>query len=288
VGTYKSQKRGGKGVIAAGTKEEDFVEDLFIANTHSYLLFFTNKGKVKWLKVYEIPEASRQSKGKAMINLLRLSEGEKITAFVPVNEFKGFLVMVTKKGTIKKTPLELFSRPRKGGIIALTLDENDELISVRKTDGERDLIIATRNGMAVRFSEKDLRPMGRTARGVRGIRLKREGDSVVGMVIGRENRSLLTVTEKGYGKRTPVDDYRLISRGGSGVINIKCTEKNGKVVSVKSVTDDDELMLISQKGIAIRINAKDVSKIGRATQGVRIMRLGEGDKVVAAARIVKE
>jgi DNA gyrase subunit A len=288
VATYKSQRRGGKGVIAAGTKEEDFVEDLFIANTHSYLLFFTNKGKVKWLKVYEIPESSRQSKGKAIINLLRLEEGEKITAFVPVREFKGFLVMVTKKGVIKKTSLELFSRPRKGGIIALSLDSGDELISVRKTDGERNLIIATREGMAVRFSEKTLRPMGRTARGVRGIRLKREGDYVVEMVVGRENRTLLTVTEKGYGKRTPVADYRLINRGGSGVINIKCTEKNGKVVAVKSITDEDELMLISQKGIAIRVNAKSVSKIGRATQGVRVMRLAEGDKVVAAARIVKD
>ncbi len=287
VATYKSQKRGGRGVLAAGTKEEDFVEDLFIANTHSYILFFTNKGKVKWLKVYEMPEASRQGRGKAIINLLRLSEGERVTAFVPVKEFKGYLVMVTKKGVIKKTPLELFSRPRKGGIIALNLNSSDELISVRKTDGERNLIIATRNGMAVRFREKDLRPMGRTAKGVRGIRLKREGDSVVEMVVGRGDRTLLTVTNKGYGKRTPVGDYRLINRGGSGVINIKCTEKNGKVVAVKSITEEDELMLISQKGIAIRINAKDVSKIGRATQGVRIMRLGEGDKVVAAARIVK-
>jgi DNA gyrase subunit A len=288
VGTYKSQRRGGKGVIATTTKEEDFVEDLFIANTHSYLLFFTNKGKVKWLKVYEIPESSRQSKGKAIINLLHLAEGEKVTAFVPVKEFKEFLVMVTKKGVIKKTALELFSRPRKGGIIGLSLNPGDELISVRKTDGERNLIIATREGMAVRFSEKTLRPMGRTARGVRGIRLKREGDFVVEMVVGREDRSLLTVTEKGYGKRTPVGDYRLINRGGSGVINIKCTEKNGKVVAVKSVNDEDELMLISQRGIGIRVNAKDVSKIGRATQGVRIMKLNEGDKVVAAARIVKD
>ncbi|GAI75462.1 unnamed protein product, partial [marine sediment metagenome] len=168
--------------------------------------------------------------------------------------------------------------PRRGGIIALSLDSGDELISVRKTDGERNLIIATREGMAVRFSEKDLRPMGRTARGVRGIRLKREGDSVVEMVVGREDITLLTVTGKGYGKRTPVGDYRLINRGGSGVINIKCTEKNGKVVAVKSVNDEDELMLISQKGIGIRVNAKDISKIGRATQGVRIMRLNEGDK----------
>ena len=170
----------------------------------------------------------------------------------------------------------------------MSLDSGDELISVRKTDGERDLIIATREGMAVRFSEKSLRAMGRTARGVRGIRLKREGDSVVGMVVGRKDRTLLTVTEKGFGKRTPIEDYRLINRGGSGVINIKCTEKNGKVVAVKSVNDEDELMLISKNGIAIRVNAKDISKIGRATQGVRIMRLEPGDKVVAAARIIKE
>jgi DNA gyrase subunit A len=288
IDVYKSQRRGGKGVIAATTKEEDFVEDLFLANTHSYVLFFTNKGKLKWLKVYEIPEAGRTAKGQAIVNLLRLSEGEKVTAYIPVKGLeKGYLLMATKKGIVKKTALTEFSRPRKGGIVALSLKEEDELIGVKWTNGERKILIATRNGQAVKFDENNVRNMGRSAKGVRGVKLK-EKDCVIGMVIANDERTLFTITENGYGKRTKISEYRLISRGGSGVKNIICSERNGKVVGVKSVKDEDELMLISKKGIGIRVPAKGISVVGRATQGVRVMKLSEGDKVAAVARVVKE
>ncbi|MBW2996502.1 DNA gyrase subunit A [Candidatus Woesearchaeota archaeon] len=286
VGTYKAQKRGGKGVIAATTKEEDFVEDLFIANTHSYVLFFTNKGKLKWLKVYEIPEAGRTAKGVAIVNLLRLAEGEKITAYVPVKSLEeGYLFMATKKGIVKKTAMKEFSRPRKGGIIALGLGEGDELISVKRTTGKSVILLATKNGQAVKFDENNVRSMGRGAKGVRGIKLKGK-DRVIGMEIAKDERTLFTITENGYGKRTLISEYRLINRGGSGVKNIICSERNGKVVAVKSVKDEDELMLISQKGIGIRVQAKGISVIGRATQGVRVMKLSEGDKVAAVAKVV--
>ncbi len=285
IGTYRAQRRGGKGLIAAKTKDEDFVEDIFVANTHSYVLFFTNKGKVKWLKVYEIPEAGRTAKGQAIVNILRLGEEEKVTAYVPVKKFKeGYLFMATKKGIVKKTSIEEFSRPRKGGIIALSLKKNDELIGVKKTGGESNIILATRKGKAIRFKEKDVRSMGRTARGVRGIRLRKD-DKVVGMVLAKENESLFTITENGYGKRTDISKYRLIKRGGKGVINIKCTERNGNVIGIKDVKDEDQLMLITRKGIGIRFKAEDISKIGRATQGVRIMKLKDGDKVSSAAKI---
>jgi len=287
IGMYKQQRRGGRGIIATGKKEEDFVEDLFIANTHDYILFFTNKGKVHWLKVYEIPEGTRQAKGKAIVNLLNLAEKEKITAFIPVSKFEGYLAMVTKKGTIKKTELKHFSNPRRGGIVALSLEEGDELIDVIWTDGTKELIIATKNGQAVRFNEEDVRSMGRTAKGVRGIRLK-ENDEVIGMVLAEKHKTLLTVTENGFGKRTEIEEYRLISRGGSGVKNIICSKRNGKVVAIKTVEATDELMLISQGGIMIRVPAKDISVIGRATQGVTIMDLDEGDKVAAVASVVKE
>ncbi|MFC1723136.1 DNA gyrase subunit A [Nanoarchaeota archaeon] len=288
VDTYRRQARGGRGVRAASTKDEDFVEHLFIASTHSNVLFFTTAGNVYWLKVYHIPEASRQSKGKAIVNMLKLREGESISAFVPVREFddQHYVVMCTRKGTIKKTSLEQFSRPRKGGIRAITLNK-DELVHVSLTDGTKNLIIATENGMAVHFSEGDVRPMGRTASGVRGISLKGD-DKVVGMVIGEDEKTLLTTTENGYGKRTPISDYRLIKRGGVGVKNIICSERNGKAVAVRSVTDEDELMLITNQGIIIRTACKNVSVIGRATQGVRIMKLDSGDKLTDAAKIIKE
>ncbi|MBD3354751.1 DNA gyrase subunit A, partial [Candidatus Woesearchaeota archaeon] len=285
INTYRAQRRGGKGVIAAKTKDEDFVEDLFVANTHSYVLFFTNKGKVKWLKVYEIPEAGRTAKGQAIVNLLRLGEEEKVTAYVPVRKFnEGYLFMATKKGIVKKTSIEEFSRPRKGGIIALNLKKGDELIGVKKTKGDYQIMLATKKGKAIKFKEKDVRSMGRTARGVRGIRLRKD-DKVVGMVIAKEDESLFTITENGYGKRTDVSKYRLIKRGGKGVINIKCTERNGNVIGIKDVKDDDQLMLITRRGIGIRFKAKDISKIGRATQGVKIMNLKDGDKVSSAAKI---
>ncbi|MAH33347.1 DNA gyrase subunit A [archaeon] len=285
---YKQQKRGGKGLIATTTKEEDFVRDIFIASTHSYILLFTNKGKVHWQKVYNIPEASRQARGKAIINLVSLQNDEKVTAYVPVKNFdSGYLIMATKNGTIKKTDLSAYSNPRKGGIAAITLDENDSLINVRKTDGNKEIILATKNGIAVRFNEKDVRSTGRSSRGVRGIRLS-ENDKVIGMVEATNNKTLLTVTENGYGKRTKIEEYRLISRGGSGVRNIICSERNGSVVSINSVSNDDEIMLISKNGITIRIQASQISVIGRTTQGVRLMRLNDLDKLVSVAKIIKE
>ena len=282
-------RRGGKGIIAAGTKEQDFVEDIFIANTHSYILFFTNKGRIHWLKVYNVPEGSRQALGKSVVNLLQLEKDENISAFVLVDEFKEneFLIMATKNGTAKKTEIMAYSNPRKGGIIAITLEQNDELIGVVKTDGSQQIILGTKNGSAVRFKETDVRPTGRSAKGVRGATL-RESDEVIGMVVADDSKILLTITENGFGKRTQVSEYRLTHRGGVGVKNIICSERNGKVVAIKSVTDDDELMFISKQGITIRTPAKGISIIGRATQGMRLMKLEENDKIVAAAKIVKE
>ncbi|MFH0868199.1 MAG: DNA gyrase subunit A [Candidatus Woesearchaeota archaeon] len=287
--TYKQQKRGGKGLIATTTREEDFVRDIFIASTHSYILLFTDKGRVHWLKVYDIPEASRQAKGKAIINLLRLGTDEKVTAYVPVKEFDSnhFLIMATKNGTIKKINLAAYSNPRHGGIIALTLDQNDSLINVKLTDGNKEVILATRNGIAVRFNENNVRATGRSAQGVRGIRLS-ENDYVIGMVVATNDKTLLTVTENGYGKRTNIPEYRLISRGGSGVKNIICSERNGKVVSINSVSEDNQIMLITKKGITIRMPVSQISVIGRTTQGVRLIRLEADDKLVSVAKIVKE
>jgi len=290
LSTYKQQHRGGKGVIATDIREGDFVEHLFVCSSHSHILFFTDKGQVHWLKVYQIPEGSRQAKGKAIVNLMGIGEGEKVTAAIPVREFDDNhnLIMATRKGIVKKTNLIYYSRPRKGGIKAIILDEDDALINVMKTDGNQQILLATRNGLAVKFNEKDARPIGRTARGVIGVRLRGD-DEVMGMVAGDDNKALLTVTEKGFGKRTKISEYRLINRGGSGVINIKCNNKNGRVVSVMTVEDDNEVMFISQKGIIIRTIVHGISIIGRNTQGVRIMRLkSEDDKVVASAQIISE
>ena len=285
---YKSQNRGGKGIIAAKTKDEDFVEHIFIANTHSYILFFSDKGKVYWLKVHRIPETSRSAKGKPIVNLLELEKDENITAMIPVMEFddEHYLIAATKNGIVKKTNLKAYSRPRKGGIIAINLDSDDVLVDVLLTDGTKNLIIATKKGMAIRFKEKDARPIGRTSRGVRGITL-RKGDEVIGIVISEDNKTLLTVTENGYGKRSKVEDYRLIKRGGKGVINIICSERNGDVVEIKSVEAEDEVMLISKSGILIRAPVSSISVIGRNTQGVRLMRLNFGDKVISAAKIIE-
>ena len=289
VETYKQQRRGGKGVIATGTKEEDFVENLFIANTHSYILFFTNKGKVYWLKVYNVPEASRQANGKAIVNLIRTEKDENLNAFIPVKEFEKekYLILCTKKGIIKKTKLEAYSKPRKGGIIAMNLDEDDELINAAITDGTKEIIIATKKGMAVRFNEKDARPIGRSARGVKGINLK-PGDEVIGMVVADLSKTLLSITENGFGKRSKIEDYRLVRRGSIGVINIKTSDRNGEVVSIKTVDEEDELMFISKKGIVIRVPVKGISTIGRNTQGVTLMRLKDKDKVVSAAKVINE
>ncbi|MDP3765528.1 MAG: DNA gyrase subunit A [Nanoarchaeota archaeon] len=287
--TYKLQHRGGKGVIAATTKDEDIVKDIFVASTHSYILFFTNKGKVHWLKVYNLPEATRQARGKAIVNLLELGNDENVTAFVPVRNFdnQSYLIMSTKKGIVKKTELMAYSNPRRHGIVAITLDQGDELINVELTDGNQQIILATKNGLAVRFEERNVRPTGRSAQGVKGISLK-DNDEVIGMVVASDERTLLTVTENGYGKRTSIAEYRLINRGGSGVINIQCSERNGKVVSICPVTENDDIMFISKNGIIIRVPATDISVIGRNTQGVRIMKLESNDKVVAAVKVPRD
>ena len=287
--TYRAQQRGGKGVIGAGTRDEDFIERLFIASTHSYILFFTNKGNVHWLKVYRIPEASRQAKGTAVVNLLQIDKDEKIAAFVRVDEFddKHYLVLATKNGTIKKTNLIEYSRPRQSGIIAIVLEEGDTLVNALLTDGDKQIVLGTKNGMAIKFHESDARPIGRTSKGVRGIMLKEE-DEVVGMDLANDEKALLTITENGYGKRTGFVEYRRIGRGGVGVINIQCTERNGQVAVIMAVEEEDEVMLISKDGIIIRMPAKGISVIGRNTQGVRLMKLEGGDKVISAAKVVNE
>ncbi|HLD40362.1 MAG TPA: DNA gyrase C-terminal beta-propeller domain-containing protein, partial [Candidatus Nanoarchaeia archaeon] len=288
IDTYKTQKRGGKGVIAAGMKEEDFVERLYVTSTHAYMLFFTDKGQVYWLKVYNVPEASRQAKGQHIANLIEKNKDERVTAIIPVRDFKeGYLFMSTKDGTVKKTELQEFSRPRKGGIRAIDIEEGDMLVGVKYTTGDQEIILATKEGSANRFNEQDVRSMGRAAAGVRGIRLD-ENDEVIGMLAAEESMDILTVTEKGYGKRTPVSEYRLCNRGGKGVTNIKITDKNGPVKIVMLVDGKEEIMLISKQGNGIRVKCSDISVIGRATQGVRVMRLEEGDSLAAAAKIMVE
>ena len=268
---------------------EDFVEQIFIASTHSYILFFTDKGKCYWLKVHEIPQGGRLARGKAIVNLLEMTREENITAFIPVSDFNtdAYLMMATKKGTVKKSLLSLYSRPRRGGIRAIILDPDDHLIEVRLTNGNNEIILATKKGMAVRFNEKDARPLGRTARGVKGVSLRTD-DIVVSMVVAEDSKSLLTITANGFGKRTKIPEYRLINRGGKGVINIKCSQRNGDVVDAISVSEGDEIVCISQKGIMMRTSVKGISMIGRNTQGVRIMGLSEGDSVVSAAKIVND
>jgi DNA gyrase subunit A len=285
--TYKQQRRGGKGIIGTDLKEEDVVEQIFTTANHNYILFFSNKGQAYWLKAYQIPQASRYSKGKAIVNLLNLKEGENITALVPVPTFEGehYLLMATKHGLLKKTHLSEYSRPRKGGIIGITLRPGDELVKVRLTPGILNMILATKKGLAVKFSERDVNSVGRQAMGVRGVRLAK-GDEVIGMEVALESGTLLTITENGFGKRTVIPDYRLIRRGGKGVINIKTTNRNGNVITVRTVMDNDEIILMSQKGVVIRVPASDIPSIGRNTQGVRIMKLEQGDKVKTADRII--
>jgi len=289
VSVYRQQRRGGKGVIGMETKEEDAISDIFIASTHDYMLFFSTVGKVYWVKVYEIPQAGRYSKGKAIVNLLPVEEGERITANIPIKNFEEehFLFMATRRGTVKKTPLKAFSHPRRGGIKAIKLARGDELVKVKLTNGSEEIMIASKYGKAIRFSETDVRPMGRTAGGVRGIRL-REKDEVVGMEILKEEVTLLAVTENGFGKRTKHEDYPLHRRGGKGVINIIPNVRNGPVVGILGVTEDNELMVTSADGVVIREPIREISVIGRNTQGVRLMRLTKGDKVAAIEKVIIE
>ena len=291
ISSYRRQKRGGRGVIGMETKEEDLIEHLFVASTHDYILFFTSFGKCYWLKVHALPVGGRMSKGRPVVNMLKLDKDEKICAFQPVREFEDdkYIVMATRQGTIKKTSLNAFSNPRKDGIIAMNLpaDASDEVIEVGLTDGESEVILATRDGQAIRFHEDKVRAMGRTAYGVKGINLEKN-DVVISMVVVNRMTTLLSVTENGFGKRSEISDYRITNRGGKGVINIKTTDRNGKVVAVREVVDSDELMIITNNGIIIRTPISSIRTIGRATQGVKLINLDKGDKVIDVARLVSE
>jgi len=286
-GTYKPQKRGGRGVIALTKKDEDFVEDLFITSTHSTLLFFTNKGRVYSLKAYEIPEASRQAKGTAIVNLLDINQDEKITAVIPIEEFRKDLklMMITKKGIIKKTDLVQFNNIRKSGMIAISLKDEDDLISVKLPKEEDEVIVVTKKGIAIRFSQKDVRTMGRNAMGVKAVTLN-ENDEVVSMEIAEDSKYLLVITEKGYGKRTPLTEYKTQRRGGKGIKTYSIKAKTGDIVSAKVVNSQDEIMIISLKGTIIRLQIDDISIMGRSTQGVTLMKMND-DRVVALAKYVE-
>ncbi len=289
ISTYRNQRRGGKGRIGMRTRDEDFVSSLFVASTHAYIMIFSDRGRAYWLKVHEIPDVGPGGKGKAIANLVSMEEGERIAAMVAVKEFDDdkFVVMGTQKGVVKKTALSAFSNPRAGGIIAMGVEEGDAVIAVRVTDGGGEIFIGTRGGMAIRFPERDVRPMGRTAYGVRGITL-RDDDYVVAMEAVAPGGTLMSVTERGYGKRTEIDEYRVQSRGGVGVINIGTSDRNGEVVGIAYVQDDDEMLIITQQGMIIRLPANDVRAIGRATQGVRLIELEGDDRVVSVARLVEK
>ena len=289
ITTYRRQRRGGKGISGLGMKEEDFVEHLFIASTHSYILFFTDRGKCYWLKVHEIPQGGRLARGKAIVNLLEMSREEQITAFVPVSDFgiDAYLLLATAHGFIKKTHLSAYSNPRRGGIISTILREGDRLIEAKLTRGSDDVILAKRKGKAIRFSERDVRVMGRATQGVRGVKLDSD-DEVVAMVVVKRKADLLAVTENGYGKRTRVADFRNIKRGGKGVVCIPTDERNGNLVALKEVIDTDEVMIITKNGIIIRSAVNSISVLGRQAKGVKLIKLGEGDKVVDVALIAGE
>jgi DNA gyrase subunit A len=291
VTQYRAQRRGGKGVAGMGTRDEDFVERLFVASTHAYILFFTNRGRVHWLKIWELPQLGRAARGKALVNVLQLTDGEKVQATLPVRRFDEtsvdeFVLLCTRKGVVKKTTLDAYSNPRRGGIIAINLADNDELIDAGHTGGANQVIIATRLGKSIRFPEDQVRAMGRTAAGVRGIALRGD-DEVVGMEILSPGATVLTVTQNGYGKRTPLEDYRIQSRGGQGIITIKVSDRNGPVLGIAQVLPDDEVMLITDGGRVLRCRVKGISTMGRATQGVRVMDLNADEKLASMARMAE-
>lgn len=287
--TYRSQRRGGRGITAMGTREEDFVEHLFITTTHHYICFFTNKGRVYRIKVHEIPEASRQARGLAVVNLISLEAGEKVNAVIPIRDFTGgsYLFMTTRAGMVKKTSLSEYASIRSNGLIGIALRDGDELIGVRLTDGKQNVVLGTHTGMSIRFDEQDVRVMGRATQGVKGIDLE-ETDFVIGMDIVREGIDILVVTENGFGKRTAIEEYRKQTRGGKGIQTIKRSARNGNVVCLRAVSTDDDLMVITEQGIIIRMDIKSISQLGRSTQGVTIIRLDEGDQVVAIARVAQK
>ncbi len=289
ISLYRTQGRGGKGVTGMTTKEEDFVETLFVASTHDYVLIFTNRGKVYWLKVYEIPEAGRAARGKAIVNLVKLSPGESTSAILPVSGFEegNYVVMATQKGVVKKTDLSAYSHPRADGIIATVIDPGDSLIDAKLTDGSKEIFLGTKKGLAIRFNEQDVRPMGRVSRGVRGMSLE-DDDEVVGMEVLSGDATILTITEHGYGKRTQSSEYRIQGRRGKGIITIKTSERNGAVVGMKQVTNEDNLMIITSTGKIIRIAVAKISVIGRNTQGVRLINIDKDEKVVGVARLAEK
>tara|TARA_B100001123_G_scaffold116141_1_gene135323 strand:- start:139 stop:2262 length:2124 start_codon:yes stop_codon:yes gene_type:complete len=290
LNTYRTQRRGGRGVQGAGSKEEDFVEHLFIANTHNYMLFFTDRGKCFWLKVYDIPQGGRATRGRAIVNLIGCDPSERVEAFVSVSEFKDdhYIVMATKKGVVKKTVLSAYGKPRKGGIYAIEIRENDQLIEARVTNGEHDILLGTREGKSIRFSETNVRASGRKTMGVRGIRLSSVDDYVVGMLVVKREGTILVATEKGYGKRTDVIQYRTQTRGGKGVLTMRCTEKTGKMVKIMEVVDSDDLIVITDAGVLMRQPIAAIRTIGRVTQGVRLVKLDDGSLISSITRVVEE
>jgi DNA gyrase subunit A len=289
ITSYRNQRRGGKGRIGMRTREEDFVSHLFVASTHAYIMIFSDRGRAYWLKVHEIPDVGPDGRGKAIANLVSMQEGERIAALLAVKEFEEnkFIVMGTKRGEVKKSELRAFSNPRAGGIIAMDVEEGDAVIAVQVSEGANEIFIGTRNGMSIRFKETDVRSMGRAAGGVRGIEL-REDDEVVAMEVLEPGGTILSVTEQGYGKRTELDEYRVQSRGGIGIINIQTSDRNGKVVGMTQVHDDDELMVITQQGKILRMASRDIRTIGRATQGVRLIDIEGDDRTVSIARLAEK
>jgi DNA gyrase subunit A len=288
IDSYRKQGRGGKGVRGGATKEGDFLEHMFVVSTHDYLLVFSDRGRVYWARVFDLPVMSRTSRGRSIANILQMQPNEVHRAVLPVKAFEeSYVFFATEKGTVKKTPMQAFSRPRNSGIIAITLDADDQLINVERTSGEHEIVLGSCNGMAIRFDEANVRAMGRSARGVRGMSLA-PGDTVVSMIAIESGQSVLTVCENGFGKRTSIEEYRKTKRGGKGVINIKTTERNGKVVAIRAVVDSDELMLITAKGMMLRTDLSAIREIGRATQGVRLIKIDEDDRVVAVAKIARE
>jgi len=293
---YKTQHRGGVGQKASKTRDEDFLEDLFVGTNHQYMLFFTQKGKCFWMRVYEIPEGSKNSKGRAIQNLINIEQDDKVKAFICTQDLKDeeyinshYVIMATKMGQVKKTSLEQYSRPRSNGINAITIKEKDELLEAKLTNGSSQIMLAVKSGKAIRFEESKTRPMGRNASGVRGIRLKDKSDEVIGMVSVKDmDENILVVSENGYGKRSSLEDYRLTNRGGKGVKTISITEKTGKLVTIKSVSDNDDLMIINKSGIAIRMQVEDLRVMGRATQGVKAISIKEGDSIAAVAKVMKD
>jgi len=289
ITTYRAQRRGGKGRIGMRTREEDFVSHLFVASTHAYIMIFSDRGRAYWLKVHHIPDVGPDGRGKAIANLVSMEAGERIAALLAVKEFEEnkHIVMGTRRGVIKKTELSAFSNPRAGGIIAMGVEEGDSVIAVSISDGNSEIFIGTQDGMAIRFPESDVRSMGRNAYGVRGISL-RDNDEVVAMEVLTSGGTILSVTERGYGKRTELDEYRVQSRGGVGIINIQTSERNGRVIGVAQVTGEDELMLITQQGKILRMASTNIRSIGRATQGVRLIEIEGEDRAVSIARLAEK